>query len=178
MSQVCFTPTREILGCRGVEQEKFHAQAAEAAQSRFGKKVFVRAVVEVSNFCRRNCSYCGMRRDNRTLARHRARHEQLAEMLIGHRPDFVTDVNIQAGEDPVAIREVVFPLIKTLRCETNLGISVCLGTLTRELYAELKSAGATIYILKFEIANREKYSEFRAPASFEERIAQPPPSGR
>src|SRR2546430_11508097 len=50
---------------------------------------------EVSNFCRENCSYCGMRRGHRDLARHRARLDQMAELLVRHRPASVTDVNIQ-----------------------------------------------------------------------------------
>ena len=117
----------------GAAQAALHERAAAATRKHFGKKVFVRAVVEVSNFCRENCAYCGMRRDNRALARFRAQSEQLAELLIHHRPASVTDVNIQTGEDPVAVREVVLPLIKTLRRETSLGISVCLGTLARIL---------------------------------------------
>lgn len=130
----------------------------------------MRAVVEVSNFCRENCTYCGMRRDNRALKRLRARHEQLAEMLIQHRPASVTDINIQAGEDPVAVREVVLPLIRALRRESSLGISVCLGTLPVELYAELKAAGASIYIIKFEIGDAANYERFEAPGTLAERL--------
>src|SRR5208283_1629779 len=122
-------PTESELALNGAAQAVLHEHAAAATRNKFGKKVFVRAVVEISNFCRENCGYCGMRRDNRTLARYRAQHEQIAELLIEHRPDSVTDVNIQSGEDPVAVREVVLPLIETLRRETPLGISVCLGTL-------------------------------------------------
>ena len=103
-----------LLEARGKAQERLHARAATAATARFGRQVFLRAVVEVSNHCRENCSYCGMRRDNRALARFRAHHDQLAELLIHHRPASVTDVNIQAGEDPVVVREVVLPLIRTL----------------------------------------------------------------
>src|SRR5213595_3204350 len=114
-----FMPTANLLGSRGEAQREFHEKAATAARKRFGKRVFVRAVVEVSNFCRENCSYCGMRRDNRDLARHRARLDQLAELLVHHRPASVTDVNIQAGEDPLIVREVVLPLIKILRHETS-----------------------------------------------------------
>jgi biotin synthase len=132
--------------------------------------VFVRAVVEVSNFCRENCSYCGMRRDNRDLARYRAKHEQIAELLIEHRPASVTDVNIQTGEDPVAVREVVLPLIETLRRETTLGISVCLGTLSPELYAELQAAGASIFIMKFEIGDATQYEQLDAPGTLTERL--------
>jgi len=164
-------PTIEQLGLRGAAQNAFHERAANIAAEQFGRRVFIRAVVEVSNFCRENCAYCGMRRDNKQLARFRAHHDQLAELLIHHRPDSVTDVNIQSGEDPVAVREVVLPLIKTLRRETSLGISVCLGTLDHNLYAELKNAGASIYIIKFEIADAATYTAMEAPGKYLERLA-------
>jgi biotin synthase len=163
-------PISGLLHARGEGQKALHENAASLARSRFGRKVFVRAVVEISNYCRENCSYCGMRRSNRELHRFRARHEHLAELLIHRRPASVTDVNIQAGEDPVAVREVALPLIRALRRETPLGISVCLGTLSPELYGELKDAGASVYILKFEIANSAQYAQFEAPGTFEERI--------
>ena len=167
-----FTVSRELLRLQGAEQEELHERAAAAAMTEFGRKVFVRAVVEVSNYCRENCVYCGMRRDNKSLARHRANAEQIAKLLLEHRPESVTDVNIQTGEDPVAVREVVLPLIRALRRETNLGVSVCLGTLNPALYSELKEAGATTYIIKFEIGDRHEYAAMQAPGTYDERIAQ------
>ncbi|HHY86844.1 MAG TPA: radical SAM protein [Verrucomicrobia bacterium] len=166
-----FQPAAELLHLTGEAQRAFHDQAAQATRNRFGKRVFVRAVVEISNYCRENCVYCGMRRDNRDLSRYRARYEQLAELLIHHCPPSVTDVNLQSGEDPVAVREVALPLIRTLRRETSLGLSVCLGSLSESLYAELRAAGASIYIIKFEIANPQRYTALQAPGKFEERIA-------
>ena len=109
-----YFPTAVDLAAVGEAQKELHQRAAEARRSKFGRRVFVRAVMEVSNFCRENCAYCGMRRDNRGLKRFRAGHEQLAELLIHHRPASVTDVNIQAGEDPVAVRDVVLPLIRNV----------------------------------------------------------------
>ncbi len=159
------------MNFRGVDQENFHQRAAAVALKNFGKDVFVRAVVEVSNFCRENCEYCGMRRDNKALHRYRARYEQLAEVILHQRPASVTDVNIQSGEDPIVVREVVLPLIRAIRRETSLGISVCLGTLSRELYAELQAAGASIYIIKFEIGDPAFYEKMKAPGTFNERIA-------
>src|SRR6476620_4513785 len=105
-------PTSALLHARGREQFELHEKAVELTRRRFGNHVFVRAVVEISNFCRENCSYCGMRRSNRSLHRYRANHEQIADLLINKRPASVTDVNIQAGEDPVAVREVALPLIR------------------------------------------------------------------
>jgi biotin synthase len=165
-----FFPDAEMLQARGAAQDRWHERSAAAAARSFGRQVFVRAVVEVSNFCRENCHYCGMRRDNRKLARYRASADQLAELLIHHRPASVTDVNIQAGEDPVVVREVVLPLVKSLRRETPLGISVCLGTLAKEMYAELRQAGANIYIIKFEVADAAHYSQFHAPGTQTERL--------
>ena len=163
-------PTPELLHAKGEAQTTFHQQAVSVARSRFGRAVFVRAVVEVSNYCRENCVYCGMRRDNRGLKRFRAAHEQIAELLVHHRPESVTDVNIQAGEDPVAVRQVVLPLIRTLRQQTKLGVSVCLGILDRGFYAELKEAGATLYIMKFETSNPARYAELQAPGTFQKRL--------
>ncbi len=165
-----YFPTESDVALNGAAQQAFHERAAAATRQAFGRQVFVRAVVEVSNFCRENCSYCGMRRDNRGLARYRARHEQIAELLIKHRPASVTDMNIQTGEDPVAVREVVLPLIKTLRRETSLGISVCLGTLSPELYTELRSAGASIFIMKFEVGDATQYEQLEAPGTLAERL--------
>src|SRR5215470_6989003 len=120
---------REWLRAEDSRQQELFALAEAERDRVFGSQVFVRGVVEVSNFCRQNCSYCGMRRDNRSLDRFRAQHEQLVEVIIQQRPSSITDINVQAGEDPVVVRELVVPLIGTLRRATSLGISVCLGTL-------------------------------------------------
>lgn len=165
-----FLPNAGMLASRGADQTRWMAQAAALRDQVFGRQVFVRAVVEVSNFCRENCEYCGMRRDNKSLHRFRSQVDQLAEVVIEHRPTSVTDLNIQTGEDPVAVREVVLPLLKILRRETNLGLSVCLGTLSNDLYAALQEAGASIYIIKFEIANAAVYRSRQAPGNQPERL--------
>ncbi len=165
-----YLPNELDLTLNGSHQAALHERAGAATREKFGRDIFVRGVVEVSNFCRENCAYCGMRRDNRVLARYRARHEQLAELLLEHRPASVTDINIQAGEDPVAVREVVLPLIRTLRRASPLGISVCVGTMTPELYQELRSAGADIYIMKFEVSDATRYEMLEAPGTLDERL--------
>src|SRR5687768_9736506 len=101
-----FVPRAADLTARGKRQESLHQRAALTTASRFGSRVFVRGVVEISNYCRENCRYCGMRRENRQLSRFRADVDQLAELLIQNRPASITDINIQAGEDPVAVREI------------------------------------------------------------------------
>ncbi len=150
--------------------ENLHARAGALRDEVFGQKVFVRGVVEVSNFCRENCSYCGMRRDNRSLDRYRLTLDSLRTLIQEGIPGIVTDLNIQTGEDIVGIREIVLPLIEYLRQETDLGISVCLGTLEPKIYDELKQAGASYYIIKMETGNPRHYREIQAPGTFEERL--------
>jgi biotin synthase len=160
-----------LLHLRGSAQAAFHERAAAAAAVQFGRRVFVRAVVEVSNYCRENCAYCGMRRENRQLDRFRAGLDLVAGLLIEHRPASVTDVNIQAGEDPTVARQVVLPLVRLLRRETPLGVSVCLGTQDFGVYEELRAAGAGLYIIKFETAVEAHYRRLQAPGSLAERVA-------
>ncbi|MGD1086597.1 MAG: radical SAM protein [Verrucomicrobiota bacterium] len=165
-----YLPALNDLIAQGSAQAALHEQAAALTRQVFGRRVFVRAVVEVSNFCRENCHYCGMRRDNRALTRFRATPDQLAEWILSHCPPSVRDLNIQGGEDPVAVREVVLPLLRRLRRETQLGLSVCCGTLNETLYHGLREAGARYYILKFETSNRPLYSALRAPGTLTERL--------
>jgi biotin synthase len=136
----------------------------------FGRQVFVRGVIEASNFCRQNCNYCGMRRDNRDLKRFRLELSQLREVIREGLPEVITDLNLQTGEDTVGIREVILPLVEMLREETKLGISVCLGTLDTKLYDDLRRAGASYYIIKIETGNPEHYRAVQAPGTFEKRI--------
>ena len=162
-------PDLAAVWAQGRAQHELHEGAAAAARDRFGKEVFLRAVVEVSNVCRENCHYCGMRRDNRQLDRYRGKLDALAELLVNRRPAAITDINIQTGEDPVAARELVLPLVRLLRRETRLGVSVCLGTLAPSITRELLSAGAGIYIIKFEVADPILYRALEAPGTLEER---------
>ncbi len=160
------------LRLTGPAQEELHGRSEAARDAAGGREVFVRGVLEVSNFCRQNCSYCGMRRDNRTLDRYRIELDRLLDLIINHRPDSIADLNIQAGEDPIAVREIVLPLITELRRSTNLGFSVCLGTLSHREYASLKDAGAGFYILKLETGDAEHYRAMQSPGGdIEKRLA-------
>ncbi len=63
-----------------------HDKARAKRDEVFGRRVFVRGVVEVSSHCRENCHYCAMRRDNRALKRYRLAADELAELIIHQRP--------------------------------------------------------------------------------------------
>jgi biotin synthase len=159
-----------LLASRGTDQNDWHARAGACRKDLWGNKAFVRAVVEVSSYCRQNCSYCGMRRDNKSLERYRMEMSLLREILFEQLPSSVTDINIQAGEDPVVVRELVIPLLQEIRQKTSLGISVCLGSLDTKLYRELHEAGADLYIIKLESGNAQHYQDMLAPGTLKKRL--------
>jgi biotin synthase len=164
-------PPAKGLTALGMDSRSVEERAGALRDEVFGRRVFVRAVIEVSNFCRQNCDYCGMRRDNRDLHRFRLDLEKLRALVRAGLPELVTDLNLQMGEDVVGVREIILPLIETIRRETRLGVSVCLGTLDPRLYDELRQAGASYYVIKMESGNREHYAEIHAPGTFDKRIA-------
>jgi biotin synthase len=159
------------LQLRGKAQDEWHQRAGARRDEIFGRKVFVRGVVEVSNFCRQNCSYCGMRRDNRDLGRYRLELDKILDLVVHHRPASLTDINLQAGEDPVAVREIIIPLVREIRRQTNLGVSVCLGTLSAKEYDALREAGASYYIIKIETGNAGHFQTLQAPGTLAKRVA-------
>jgi biotin synthase len=145
-------------------------QSGAMARQHFGSRVFIRAVVEVSNFCRQNCTYCGMRRDHKGLDRYRADLDMLRRIVFDELPESVTDINFQTGEDPVAVREIVLPLLREIKAAGKLGISVCLGTLDAKLYRELREAGAGYYIIKIETGNAAHFRTLQAPGTLAKRV--------
>jgi biotin synthase len=147
-----------------------HEQARVVRDEVFGRRIFVRGVVEVSSYCRQNCHYCAMRRDNGLLERYRLAADELAELIIHHRPAAITDIDIQAGEDPVAVREVVLPLVRELRRHTNLGITLCLGTLSPYEYDKLREAGGDYYVIKIETGDADHYQFIGAPGTLAKRV--------
>jgi len=165
-------PSSHPFSTFGRDDRALEQSAGVLRDEVFGREVFVRGVIEVSNYCRQNCNYCGMRRDNRDLKRFRVELDSLRELVRHGLPDVITDLNIQTGEDTVGDREIVLPLIEMIRKEKpHLGISVCLGTLDHKLYDQLRDGGASYYIIKLETGNRDHYREVQAPGNFEQRLA-------
>lgn len=129
----------------------------------FGRKAIVRAVIEFSNYCRQNCSYCGMRRSNQKLSRNRLLKDDIRRLVYDHLPRSVTDISFQAGEDPKAVEEILLPLVDEFSRNLPHGITLCLGNLPRNSLEQLYQAGARYYILKMESANAEHFHDIRAP---------------
>lgn len=148
------------------------AQAREVAASVFGKTVFIRGLIEISNFCRNNCLYCGIRAANKEIERYRLSKSEILDCCRqGYELGFRTFV-LQGGEDPVQTGPWVEEVIRDIRSEfPDCAITLSLGEKDAETYVRFRAAGADRYLLRHETYNREHYLKLHpAPMSREGRL--------
>ena len=131
-------------------------QAQEEALSRFGNRVFIRGLIEVTNRCRNNCYYCGIRKGNPSVSRYGLTRETiLACCREGYEAGFRTFV-MQGGEDPAMTDEWTEQTVASIhRLFPDCAITLSLGEKTRETYERFFHAGANRYLLRHETYNKE-----------------------
>lgn len=138
--------------------DDLHRSAREVTDQVFGRKIFLRGLMEISNHCRNNCRYCGLRRDNHEIHRYRLTTEEImgsAQKAFGL--GFRTFV-LQGGEDPAEDDAWVEATVGQLRkCFPTCAITLSLGEKSRESYLRFKRAGADRYLLRHETHNEGHY---------------------
>lgn len=144
-------------------------QADRVRQENVGGEVHLRALIEPSNHCVRMCAYCGLRVENTSLERYRMTDDGvLAAARHGIRLGCGTAV-LQTGEDSGLSRERIVGLIRRIKAETPLAVTLSLGERTGDELAAWREAGADRYLLRFETANRRLFDRIHPP-----RKGQPP----
>ncbi len=132
--------------------------AVEARQKIYGRDVYVRGLIEISNICRNDCLYCGIRRSNTNCERYRLSAEQIIACADeGYGLGFRTFV-LQGGEDSYFTDDVLGGIIRDIKARhPDCAVTLSMGERTRESYAYLKICGADRYLLRHETASREHY---------------------
>ncbi len=135
-------------------------KAVEAQKSVYGDSVYVRGLIEISNVCKNNCLYCGIRAENNNCQRYRLSPEDIFSCCeAGYEIGFRTFV-LQGGEDGFYTDEVLVPLIKRIKASyPDCAVTLSLGERTKDSYQALYKAGADRYLLRHEAVNAELYSK-------------------
>jgi len=152
------------------------AQLAELAQAArrevYGNTVYIRGLIEVSNICKNNCLYCGIRRSNQNCRRYHLTPEDiLACCREGYELGFRTFV-LQGGENSIYTDEVLCKLLRNIKqTHPDCAVTLSLGERSRESYQALFEAGADRYLLRHETADKAHYEKLHpAEMSFENRM--------
>ena len=152
--------------------EYISEKARKVREAYYGKAVYLRGLIEISNICRNNCYYCGIRSGNTNCERYRLSKEQILTCCdVGYELGFRTFV-MQGGEDPFYTDELIVSIISDIKKKyTDCAVTLSLGEFEKESYQKFFDAGADRYLLRHETADKAHY-EMLHPAgmSFEHRM--------
>jgi biotin synthase len=124
----------------------------------YGTDVYIRGLIEISNYCKNNCYYCGIRQGNKNVSRYRlGRDEILACCHTGHELGFRTFV-LQGGEDPYYTDDLLCGIISDIKTKyPDCAVTLSLGEKPYESYKAFFDAGADRYLLRHETADEAHY---------------------
>lgn len=163
----------ELISRHTEEDAQFLFERARAVREQvFGKSVFLRGLIEITNYCTNDCYYCGIRHSNSSAERYRLSEEDILECCEeGYRLGFRTFV-MQGGEDGHFTDEVLVRLIRNIKARfPDCAVTLSLGERTKERYQKYFDAGADRYLLRHETANAQHYAMLHpAWMSYERRI--------
>ena len=145
--------------------EELRTAADAVRREYYGTDVYIRGLIEFTNYCKNDCFYCGIRRSNRCAERYRLTKEDVLECCKeGYALGFRTFV-LQGGEDPLYTPERIGALIRRIKGEfPHCALTLSVGEQPRQVYEDWFSAGADRYLLRHETANPDHYAHLHPPA--------------
>ena len=158
-----------LLGSEGEDEKILLSAADRVRKETMGEQVHLRGLIEFSNYCERNCLYCGLRRANEGLTRYRMGQEEIlavarAGAALGYRT-----VVLQSGEDSFYTDRMLAGIVHQLKDELDLAVTLSVGERSRKEYKLWREAGADRYLLKHETADRKLYRALHPDMAFENR---------
>lgn len=155
-----------MLRCEDAARlDRLYLAADRTRRAVVGDAVFFRGLVEISNYCVRGCHYCGLRAANHRVRRYRLTQDDILACARAIKAHGLTTVVLQGGEDPTIDAASMAGLIREIREQTGLTVTLSLGEHSPETLALWHQAGATRYLLRFETSNPSLYEQYHPRAA-------------
>lgn len=142
------------------DADYLYSSADEIRRRHYDKKVFLRGLIEISNYCKNDCLYCGIRKSNKNSVRYRLSKEDIYNCCKnGYELGFKTFV-LQGGEDPYYTDDVVCEIIENIKkMYPHCAVTLSLGERTYDSYKRMFDSGADRYLLRHETSSEEHYNK-------------------
>ena len=140
------------------DTEPLIAEADKIRRLHFGNFIHLRGIIEFSNNCCRNCFYCGLRKDNHTILRFRMTPDEIFDAASAIKAQGVNTVVLQSGDDFTYTCKILCDIIKKIKENLGLAVTVSLGERPHDEYRAFLNVGADRCLIKFETSNQELYS--------------------
>lgn len=152
------------------DKEYLRSKAHDIRMRIYGNRVFMRGLIEFTNYCKNNCVYCGIRALNKNADRYRLDLDEILECCReGYRLGYRTFV-LQGGEDDFYSDEKLVEIVRRIKDEfKDCAITLSIGEKSYESYKRYYDAGADRYLLRHETASEELYKKLHPNMSFENR---------
>ncbi len=149
---------------------RLFAAADAVRKEHCGDDVHIRGLVEFSNTCKNDCLYCGLRRSNLSVHRYRMTPDEIVEVALSLAERSFGTTVLQSGEDIFYTAEVMADIIRRIRAESDIAITLSLGERPYKDYQLWKEAGADRYLLRHETSNPELFRKLHPDSTLEARI--------
>jgi biotin synthase len=164
----------EIIACLKEKDpdrtRQLYREADGVRREIMGNEVHLRGIIEFSNYCEKDCIYCGLRKSNDRLFRYRMSLEEIFRTAeVAQRLKFKTVV-LQSGEDPFYSVEDICLLVRRIKTNLHLAVTFCIGERTFEDYGRFKESGVDRYLLKFETSDPALFRRLKPGSSIEQRL--------
>ena len=144
-----------VIADGSADRELFHA-ANRVKTEEFGNKVFVRGIIEFSNYCRCTCAYCGINARMTHAKRYRMLPDELVETAVRTAEVYRT-VILRSGEDRFYTAEMLADIVWRIKQRADCAVTLSVGERSMEEYRLMREAGADRFLLKHETANAVLY---------------------
>lgn len=158
--QISKDQLKYVLECEGEDNEEYLFEAARAvAEQIYRRDIYLRGLVEFTNYCKNDCYYCGIRHRNVNAKRYRLTEEEILGCCdMGETLGFKTFV-LQGGEDPYFTDDRICQIVQKIKeRHPSCAVTLSIGEKSYESYKRFYDAGATRYLLRHETADNEHYS--------------------
>lgn len=147
--------------------------AAEAlTRQNFGEEVYIRGIIEFSNYCEKNCQYCGLRLANTKLHRYRMSVEDILHCLSLARELSLGTAVLQSGDDFTYTQADITRLITEAKTASSMAVTLSLGDRPTEDFQAWREAGADRYLIKIETFDETLYAACRPGLKLSDRLGR------
>ena len=150
--------------------EALYRQADQVRKQYVGDAVHLRGLIEFSNYCKRDCLYCGLRRSNAEVVRYRMTMSEIFNAAQDAAKLGLQTVVIQSGEDPHISIDDLCSLVQSIKTDIGFAVTLSIGERTYEDYKRLKEAGADRYLLRFETTDPVLFKKLKPDSVYEKRF--------
>lgn len=149
-----------LLNTQGQEKEALFSEANIIRKTYLKDFICIHGIIEFSNFCKNDCFYCGLRKENRALPRYRMSIDEIVDTVekAVYKKGYKLLI-LQSGEDYFYTTEILCEIIKKIKNKCRVFIFISIGERGYECYKKIKEAGASGVLFRFETSNPELFEK-------------------